>query len=299
MPAIEIQDLTKTFPGGVRALDRVTLGIAPGEVVGLLGPNGAGKTTLIRTLLDLIRPTAGSAAILGLDVRRDRVAVHRQLGYLAGDLRLPQRLSGREVLESLARLRGGAGRAAVERLATRLEVELDRPLHHLSKGNRQKIGLIQAFMHDPAVLVVDEPTSGLDPIAQEEFRELVREHAAGGATVLLSSHVLAEVEHVADRVAIIREGRLVAVEGVEDLRGRAVRHVTIRTRRPVPADALAALPNVRVESRAPGEILRLSVEGPMDALVALIAPLGVEDLAAEHADLEEIFLSYYRAADHG
>jgi ABC-2 type transport system ATP-binding protein len=299
VPAIEIQDLTKTFPGGVRALDRVTLAIAPGEVVGLLGPNGAGKTTMIRTLLDLIRPTAGSATILGLDVRRERVAVHRQLGYLAGDLRLPQRLSGREVLESLARLRGGAGRTAVERLATRLEVELDRPLHHLSKGNRQKIGLIQAFMHDPAVLVVDEPTSGLDPIAQEEFRELVREHAARGATVLLSSHVLAEVEHVADRVAIIREGRLVAVEGVEDLRGRAVRHVTIRTRQPVPADALAALPNVRVESRAPGEILRLSVEGPMDALVALIAPLGVEDLAAEHADLEEIFLSYYRAADHG
>jgi ABC-2 type transport system ATP-binding protein len=297
-PAIATRDLTKVFPGGVRALDGVTLEVAAGEVVGLLGPNGAGKTTLIRTLIDLIRPTSGSASILGHDVRRDRVEVHRHLGYLAGDLNLPQRLTGRQVLASLGRLRGGLPAGAIDTLGRRLEVDLDRPIRALSKGNRQKVGLIQAFMHDPPVLVVDEPTTGLDPLAQEVFRALVQERAAAGATVLLSSHVLAEVEHVADRVAIIRTGDLVAVEAIADLRARAVRHVTVRTRRPVPEGALEALPHVRVVSRD-GQVVRLTVEGAMDDLIALLAPLGVEDLAAEHADLEEIFLSYYRTGDGG
>jgi ABC-2 type transport system ATP-binding protein len=296
--AIATEALTKVYPGGVRALDGVTLTVEQGEVVGLLGPNGAGKTTLIRTLVDLIRPTAGRATILGRDVRRDAAAVHGQLGYLAGDLRLPLRLTGRELLESLGRLRGGVPRAAVDRLAQRLEVDLDRPLRQLSKGNRQKVGLIQAFMHEPAVLVVDEPTSGLDPLAQEIFRALVLEHAGRGAAVLLSSHVLGEVEHVAHRVAIIRQGVLVAVEEIAALRARAVRHVTVRTRAPVPAGALEALPNVHVESQQDG-IARLTVEGSMDALIRLLAPLGVEDLGAEHADLEEIFLSYYRETGDG
>ena len=227
-PAIETRGLSKTYPNGVRALVDLDLRVERGEIFGYLGPNGAGKSTTIRLLLDLIRPTAGRAEILGLDTRADSVGARRSVGYLPGDLRLNDRLSGREQLDSLARLRGGADAATRDRLVERFQCILDRPIRELSKGNRQKLGIVQAFMHRPEVLILDEPTGGLDPLNQGEFRELVRETADDGRTVFLSSHSLDEVQHTADRVGVIRSGHLVDVDSVESLRERSPRHVTIR-----------------------------------------------------------------------
>ena len=272
------------------------LDVLPGEVFGYLGPNGAGKSTTIRLLLDLIRPTAGSVALFGLDSRRDAVATRRRLGYLPGDLRLSDRLTAREQLDSLVRLRGGAAPLR-ESLCERLGVMLDRPIRELSRGNRQKIGIVQAFMHRPELAVLDEPTSGLDPLLQAEVRLLLRETAADGRTVFLSSHSLDEVQHTADRVGIIRAGRLIDVDRVETLRERALRHVSVTFAEPVDPGEFAALAGVRLE-HVEGSSLRLSAtESAMDALVKAAARHQVVDLVSAPADLEEIFLELYREAD--
>jgi ABC-2 type transport system ATP-binding protein len=296
-PAIETYALCKTYPGDVRALVDLDLRVERGEVFGFLGPNGAGKTTLIRSLLDLIRPTSGRAEVLGLDSRRDSVAVHRRVGYLAGDLRLEGRLCGRDQLASLGRLRGGVSADAVTKLVERFAVELERPIRDLSRGSRQKLGLVQAFMHEPELLVLDEPTSGLDPLVQDEFRHLLRETTDAGRTVFLSSHSLDEVQHVAQRVGIVRAGRLVAVESVDDLLAKAVRHVVVTFRLPVPAAAeFASLPGVSA-LRVDGAAIRFSVRGALDAVVKAAARHDVVDLVSAPADLEEIFLAYYRDAE--
>jgi ABC-2 type transport system ATP-binding protein len=229
-PAIETHGLSKTYGKDVRALADLELRVETGEVFGYLGPNGAGKSTTIRILLDLIRPTEGSASLLGLDSRRDGVQARRQVGYLPGDLHLYDRLTAREQLDSLSRLRRREDAKLREELCQRFGVVLDRPIRQLSKGNRQKVGVVQAFMHRPQLVILDEPTSGLDPLLQAEFRDLLRETAADGRTVFLSSHSLDEVQHVAHRIAIIRSGRLVDVDSVERLRERALRHVTIAGR---------------------------------------------------------------------
>jgi ABC-2 type transport system ATP-binding protein len=297
-PAIETTGLSKTYGRGVRALEALDLRVERGEVFGYLGPNGAGKSTTIRLLLDLIRPTGGRASLLGLDARRDGVAARRRVGYLPGDLRLADRLTAREQLDSLERLRGTAA-ALRDELCERLDVVLDRPIRDLSKGNRQKVGIVQAFMHRPELVVLDEPTSGLDPLLQSAVRALFRETAADGRTVFLSSHSLDEVQHVADRVGILRRGRLVDVDSVESLRERAVRHVTVTFAEPVPAAELAALDGVRVTA-ADGLVVRVAApEGAMDALVKAVARHHVVDLVSEPADLEEIFLELYREADDG
>jgi beta-exotoxin I transport system ATP-binding protein len=247
-------------------------------------------------LLDLIRPTAGRAALLGLDSRRDGVAARRRIGYLPGDLRLSDRLTAREQLDSLVRLRGAAAPLR-ETLCERLGVVLDRPIRELSRGNRQKLGIVQAFMHRPDLAVLDEPTSGLDPLLQAEVRTLFRETAADGRTVFLSSHSLDEVQHTADRVGIIRSGRLIDVDRVETLRERALRHVSIVFADHVDASAFAALDGVDVE-QAENESVRLSAtEAAMDAVVKTAAQHRVVDLVSEPADLEEIFLELYREAD--
>ena len=299
-PAIETLGLSKTYGRGrAPALADLDLRVERGEVFGYLGPNGAGKSTTIRLLLDLIRPTAGRASLLGLDSRRDGVAARRRVGYLPGDLRLDDTLTGEQQLDSLARLRGGADAALRDALSERLQAVLDRPIHHLSKGNRQKIGLVQAFMHRPDLLVLDEPTSGLDPLMQVEIRSLMRETAAEGRTVFLSSHSLDEVQHVATRVGVVRSGRLVDVDTVEHLRERAVRYVTITFGRPVAPDAFAALRGVRVVS-AEGAMLRLSApEAAMDGVVKTAAAHRIVDLVSEPADLESIFLDLYREPDGG
>lgn len=292
-PAIETQDLEKTYATGVRALADLDLRVEQGEVFGYLGPNGAGKSTTIRLLLDLIRPTAGRASVLGLDPRRDGVEARRRIGYLPGDLRLSDRMTAREQLDSLARLRGGVDVELRNRLCERFALVLDRPIRHLSKGNRQKVGLVQAFMHRPQLVVLDEPSSGLDPLLQAELRSLLRETANEGRTVFLSSHSLDEVQHVADRVGIIRSGRLAEVDAVERLRERALRHVTIVFAGPADPSRFAALDGVRVEG-ADGNVLRLSAPEPaMDAVVKQAAAHRVVDLISQPADLEEIFLELY------
>jgi ABC-2 type transport system ATP-binding protein len=291
--AIETHGLSKTYGKDVRALVGLDLRVERGEVFGYLGPNGAGKSTTIRILLDLIRATAGTVSLLGTE----GVEARRRVGYLPGDLRLYDRLTAREQLDSLARLRAGVDVRLRGVLCERFGVVLDRPIRQLSKGNRQKVGVVQAFMHRPELVILDEPTSGLDPLLQAEFRELLRETAADGRTVFQSSHSLDEVQHVADRIGIIRAGRLVDVDSVERLRERALRHVTLVFGDAVDPQAFEALDGVRVE-RADGTTVRLSAPEPaLDGIVKEAARHRLVDLASEPADLEEIFLEFYEERD--
>ena len=299
VPAIETDGLSKTYRGGVRAVVGLDLKVAAGEVFGFLGPNGAGKSTTIRLLLDLIRATAGRARLLGRDSRTQGVEARKRIGYVPGDLRLYDRLTGREQLDSLARLRGGVDAALRDELVERFDVPLDRPIRELSKGNRQKLGVVQAFMHRPELLILDEPTGGLDPILQEAFRALVRETVADGRTVFLSSHELDEVGRVADRVGIIRSGRLIDLDSVRTLRERALRHVEITFAAPVDARPFAELDGVRVD-QADGHVLRLAVPAAaMSGVVSAAARHELVDLISEPAELEEIFLDLYRKDGHG
>ena len=260
---------------------------------GFLGPNGAGKTTTIRLLLDLIRPTSGVVKVLGLDPRRDGVALRRRIGYLPGDLRLYERLTGRELLTYFARLRRLSGLGDAERISERLELELDRPLQGLSKGNRQKVGLVQALMHRPDLLVLDEPTSGLDPLVQQTFYELLDEARDAGRTAFVSSHVLPEIQHVADRVGLIREGRLVLEDTVEALRARGLVRVEVTFETLPGADAFAGLPGVR-ELERNGRRIRFALEGEIDPLVKALSRHHVVSLESREADLEDVFLSLFQ-----
>jgi ABC-2 type transport system ATP-binding protein len=298
-PAIETRGLTKVY-GSVRAVTELELRVEAGEVFGYLGPNGAGKSTTIRMLLDLIHPTAGAASVLGLDSRRDGVEARRRVGYLPGDLRLNDRMTAREQLDSLARLRGGVEDGLRSELCDRFGVVLDRPIRQLSKGNRQKVGVVQAFMHRPQLLVLDEPTSGLDPLLQAEFRSLVRETAADGRTVFLSSHSLDEVQHVADRIGIIRAGRLVDVDAVGRLRERALRHVAIVFAEPVDPDRFRRLDGVRLESSDSTTVRLSAPERAIDPIVKEASRHAVVDFVSQPADLEELFLELYdEGADGG
>jgi ABC-2 type transport system ATP-binding protein len=292
MTAIQVDDLTRTF-GGVRAVDRVAFQVAPGEVFGFLGPNGAGKSTTIRILLGLYRRDSGCVRVLDLDPSGDGPAVHRRTGYLPGELALYPRLTARQHLERLGAARGMRDTAYREELIDRFGVVLDRPVRALSKGNRQKIGIVLAFMHRPELLVLDEPTSGLDPLLQEEFGRLVRETAADGRTVFLSSHDLVEVQALADRVAIIRQGRIVATDTVEHLRDAAPRTVEFRFRNPVDPRPFADIDGVRI-TRSDGNLLYLSVTRGVAQVLRLASERDLVDLTARPADLEELFLGYYR-----
>jgi len=297
MEAIRTERLSKRY-GGRRGLDGLDLEVRTGEVFGYLGPNGAGKTTTIRLLLDLIRPTAGSARVLGVDPRAGGVSLRGRIGYLPGDFVVDGRQTGRELLTFLGNLRGGVPRRRIESLAASLDLDLDVRIGRLSRGNRQKVGLVQAFMHSPELLVLDEPSSGLDPLVQQRFLSLVREARAAGQTVFMSSHVLSEVQQSADRVGIIRDGRLVAVEAVERLRERAPRRVEIVFDAPVPSSAFADLPSVRAAG-VEGTVLRCLLVGPADPLVKAAARFTTLGLTAEEPDLEELFLTYYDREEGG
>jgi ABC-2 type transport system ATP-binding protein len=294
---IRASGLTK-FYGRSRGVVELEFAVGPGEVFGFLGPNGAGKTTTIRLMLDLIRPTGGRLELFGLPSRRGSLAIRRRLGYLPGDLRLYDRLTARELLRYFAHLRRMRAVVDIDRLADRLGLELDRPIRALSRGNRQKVGLVQAFMHRPELLVLDEPTSGLDPLVQETFSELVREAADNGATVFLSSHDLSEVQRVADRVAIVREGRLALVEPVERLRSRAFTHVEATLAAPAPPEAFRGLPGVREVERR-GNVVVFALEGEIDPLVKALARHRVLALDSREADLEDVFLRLYREDGSG
>ena len=297
MATIETEGLTK-FYGAARGIEDVTLAVEPGEVFGFLGPNGAGKTTTIRTLLDLLHPTRGSARIFGLDSRRDSVAIRSRLGNLPGDFGYGRKASGREALGLLASLRGVADLDRAERLASRFRADLDRPLGELSRGNRQKVGLILTLFHRPELLILDEPTSGLDPLMQEEFLALVREERKRGCAVFLSSHELDEVERVCDRVGIIREGRLIAVERIDELLGKTQRHVSVEFAEPVGEEELRRVPGVSDVAVAGGRV-SFKVAGDLDPVVKAIASHAVADLEVAHPTLEEVFLTYYREEGEG
>jgi ABC-2 type transport system ATP-binding protein len=312
-PAIATRALTKSFGvrrgavlrGAVRrgaaersslALDGLDLVVGRGEVFGFLGPNGAGKTTTIRLLLDLIRPTGGSATVLGLDPRRDGVALRARVGYLPGDVNLPPRLSGRAYLSDHAAVRGLDLTSTIGELADRLGADLDRPMGELSLGNRRKVALIDAFAHRPELLVLDEPTGGLDPLVQQTFRALAREAAAEGRTVFLSSHVLDEVQHVADRVAVLRAGRLVADDRVDVLLARLSRSFHVRFAETPPLEAFGRVPGVaRVEVVRDGVVV-FDLAGEAGPLLEALAPWRPLDLRAHEPDLEDLFLGYYGAA---
>ena len=290
-PVIRAERLTKSY-GSSRGVVDMTFDVPHGEVFGFLGPNGAGKTTTIRLLLDLIRPTRGRVEVLGLEPSRDGVELRRRLGYLPGDLRLYERLTGRELLSYFAHLRGMSDLGDARRLTELLEVELDRPIRSLSKGNRQKIGLLQAFMHLPELLVLDEPTLGLDPLVQQMFNELVREVTADGRTVFLSSHMLGEVQRIADRVAVVREGKIEVLETVGTLRRRAFTRVEVTFAARPHVSAFAGLVGIR-ELRRDGETVLFAVEGPIDPLVKALARHRVLAIDSHEADLEDIFLTLY------
>ena len=289
--AIVTESLSKRYGRrpGIECLD---LEVFHGEVFGFIGPNGAGKTTTIRLLLDLLHPTSGRAMLLGLDSHRDSVAVRRSVGYLPGEFGLDVRMTARELLGYFARLRGMDDLGAAPTLAARLDLDLDLPMGRLSRGNRQKTGLIQALFHRPSLLILDEPTTGLDPLVQDVFLQMVREARDEGRTVFLSSHILSEVERVCDRVAIVRASRLAALETTESLLEKRRKRVTLVFDAPVDAAEFARLPGVSgVETQ--GNVLSLRLHDGIDAVVKLAARHTLLDLQVEHPSLDEVFLGYY------
>ena len=288
---IQTHDLTKYY-GTVRGIEGVDLQVRQGEVFGFLGPNGAGKTTTIRTLLDFIRPTKGSASIFGLDTRQHSREIRRRVDYLPGDVVLYERMTGNELLSYLANLRGGVDRRFAEELAERLQCNTSQQIRSLSKGNKQKIGLIQAFMHRPELIIMDEPTSGLDPLMQQEFYRMVEEVKGDGRTVLISSHNMPEVERICDRVGIIRNGKLITVEEVSALKERALHQLEVHFAAPVPKGVVSNLTGVR-DVAVEDSVLRCTVMGKPDALIKAVARYEVLKLVSHEPNLEEIFLSYY------
>jgi ABC-2 type transport system ATP-binding protein len=292
---VSVDGLSRSF-GAHRGVRDVSLEVRAGEVFGFLGPNGAGKSTTIRLLLGLYRADAGTMRVLGGDPARDGARIRAGVGYLPGELALFGRLTGREHLDRFARLRGVRDPSFRDELTDRFAVELDRPVHALSKGNRQKIGIVLAFMHRPDLLVLDEPTSGLDPLLQEEFARLVRETVADGRSVFLSSHELDEVQRVVDRLAIIRDGRIVVTDTVDGLRRTAPRTVEFRFDHDVDATRFAGLDGVRVTGCTDGRVA-LTLSGPVAPLLRVAADLEPQDMTARPADLDELFRTYYRAEE--
>ncbi len=294
--AIHTQGLTKYY-GKVLGIEDVNLDVREGEVFGFLGPNGAGKSTTIRTILDEIRPTAGSATILGFDTHAASVEIRRHIGYIPGDLALYPNLTGMDTLQYFANMRGGVDWGFVDELADRLDSDLSRKVGDLSTGNRQKVGVIQAFMHRPDLLIMDEPTAGLDPLMQREFQKMVSEVSDEGRTVFLSSHTLSEVQRVADRVGIIRNGRLITVESVADLRSKSMREVEFVLDTEAEASVFEGVEGVRNVMVA-GNHVEMSFGGDMGELLTTVtAKYGVADIKTTEADLEEIFLTYYHEGD--
>lgn len=289
--AIVCERLTKRY-GRHRGIEDIDLRVTAGEAFGFLGPNGAGKSTTIRTLMGFQRATAGRAEVFGFDCWRGRVDVAQTVGNLPGDFTYDEQLTGWEVVEHVARLRRHDDLSYAHELAERLRADMDRPLRHLSRGNHQKVGLVQAMFHRPRLLLLDEPTGGLDPLMRETFLDLVGEARARGATVFLSSHNLEEVHRVCERVGIIRDGRLIATEDIGDLISRALRHVRIVLAAPADAAPFAALDGAQ-DVRADGTAVTLRLAGPVAPLVRLVAGLDVVDLEIGRASLEEVFLSFY------
>jgi len=295
--AIQAKDLEK-FYGKVHALRGVDLEVKRGEVYGFLGPNGAGKTTAIRCMLDLIRPQGGTISVLGLNPQEEPEAIKELVGYLPGELHVDENMTARQVFRFFNRLRGDRSDwEFIEELSERLKLDLRNPIKNFSKGNKQKVGVVQALMHKPELLLLDEPTGSLDPLMQQEVLRMLAEAQDNGATVFFSSHIISEVQAVADRVAIIREGKIVEVAVTTDLLHRSMRQVRIRFQQPTEAEELYRLPGVELIAKDDGLGVLLQVEGQMDALIKTLAKYPVNDFETERASLEEIFLAYYKGEE--
>jgi ABC-2 type transport system ATP-binding protein len=288
---IRTERLTKAY-GEHRGITELDLEVAEGEIFGFLGPNGAGKTTTMRVLLDLIRPTSGRAEVFGIETTADPVAIHRRVGYLPGEFDLYDRLTGGQTITYFGNLRGGIDRAYVDGLIERLDLDPSRRFKEYSRGNKQKVGLIVALQHKPDLLILDEPTSGLDPLVQQTFFGLVREAREAGRTIFLSSHIIDEVDRTCDRVAIIREGRLVQVDRIEEIRRLSFHHVELTFERPVAPtvfDGLAGVSDVEAEAN----VIKMRVNGPIGAVISAAAPHGLLDVVSREPNLEDVFLAQY------
>lgn len=290
-PVIEIKDLTKSY-GSNRGIENVSLTVREGTISGFLGPNGAGKTTMISTMLDLIHPTSGEIKLFGLDNRKDSLAIRRRIGFLPGDVAMNKNLTGWQQLEYFGNLRGDFDKKYVRELAKRLSANLDRKIKQLSRGNRQKVGLISALAHKPDLLILDEPTSGLDPLIQAEFNQLMMEHKAAGRSAFISSHVLSEVQELCDTVAFIREGKLVAQQDVSELRGKLPKQLELRGVDKKLLDALRKHKAVR-DISLENEVLSATVSGDLRDLLAVLSKHTFQDISLMEPDLEMIFMKYY------
>jgi ABC-2 type transport system ATP-binding protein len=293
--AIQTQALSKHYRVGKlakTALDRLDLTVQRGEIFGYLGPNGAGKTTTIRLMLDLIRPTAGAATLLGLDAHKQAVQLHRRIGYLPGELNLWDSLKGRDVIRYVGQLRGGVDQGYVKRLCEQLSLDLSKAIRTYSTGNKRKIGLVIALMHKPELLILDEPTNGLDPLMQQTFHSLMREVQAEGRTVFLSSHILSEVQAICERVAILRDGQLKAVERVETLTQVKFTDVTLTFARPVSANRLNGIAGVSAVTTDANH-LSFRLAGDFQPVLGALNGEYIHHIRTEDPSLEDIFLSFY------
>jgi ABC-2 type transport system ATP-binding protein len=291
-PVIVIDKLQKSY-GKVQAVRGISMSVERGEIFGFLGPNGAGKTTTIRCMLDVIRPSAGTIRVLGMDAQRDTLALHQRIGYIPGDVRLPGQMTGKQIINYFSRLQGRQP-VLLDDLVARFDVEMKRQLKSYSKGMRQKIGIVLGFMCDPDVLILDEPSSGLDPLLQRTFNEFLLEEQARGKTIFMSSHIMSDVEKVCQRVAVIRQGELVTVEEVEKLREKAGQRVTVEFGDTVAPEELARIPGVSTVSKSNNNSsYHFSVSGNMDPLIKALSRHEVVRLQAEEAPLEEVFLKFY------
>jgi ABC-2 type transport system ATP-binding protein len=292
---IHTEQLTKSY-GPHRGITELDLDVEEGEIFGFLGPNGAGKTTTMRVLLDLIRPTSGRAEVFGIETTADPVAIHRRLGYLPGEFDLYDRLTGAQTIEYFANLRGGVDAGYVAELIERLDLDPSRRFKEYSKGNKQKVGLIVALQHRPDLLILDEPTAGLDPLVQQTFFAIVRDARSDGRSVFLSSHIIDEVDRTCDRVAIIREGRLVQVDSIEAIRRLAFHHVELSFSTMVAPAIFEAIDGVSAVE-ADDTTIKMRVNGPIGAVIAAAAPHGLVDVVSREPNLEDVFLAQYGAHD--
>ncbi len=292
-PVIQIKGLSKTYPGSSRpALHNLNISIKAGEVYGFLGPNGAGKSTTIRLLMNFLKPSAGTASIRGYDIVNDSLAIRRSIGYLSGDFAMYPKMTGRQFLQYMNDLRTTSDMAGAVKLAARLGADLDKRLGELSRGNRQKIGIIQAFMSNPQILILDEPTSGLDPLVQETFYALIHEAKQRGASIFMSSHILSEVQKMCDRVGIIKEGQLISEKNIAEMAAEATTTFEIEFNGQAPIDLIRGIKGVKIKSHI-GNTVVIHVSGKLSALFAVLAKYDVKKLDVHSLDLEESFIHFY------
>lgn len=292
--ALSLKNVSKHY-GKSRGIADISLDVTTGEVFGFLGPNGAGKSTTINTILDILRPDTGTITILGADHRQASPNIRARIGYLSGDMETDPSLTGRQYLRFAANLRGGVDQTVIDALIVRLKCEVDKKIKYLSRGNKQKIGLIAALMHDPDLLILDEPTSGLDPLIQAEFNDIIREHKARGKTTFISSHALSEVQAICDRVGFIRDGKLIKVSPLDELMREATKRVTITFEGTVPRRDILDLAGVH-DATINGQRAVFHFKGNDNDLLKLLAKHTVKDIQISEPDLADLFMDYYQTA---